>query len=144
MNRPTLWACKADHEEPPSVTPFSFWFAGRWPPLALTHEGKPSTMQIVQEVDPHRQLRSLYRSLLEQENRFHEFKQLLALYPDVMPDSEPSDAAAIREQLNERIRSWTGERFDGLSVMQVLLWRSIVVEERFNIALAPWKEANGY
>jgi hypothetical protein len=101
-------------------------------------------MQIVQEIDSHRQLRSLYRSLLEQENRYHEFKQLLALYPDVTPDGEPADAAAIREQLNERIRNWTGERFDGLSVMQVLLWRSIVVEERFNIALAPWKEANSY
>jgi hypothetical protein len=28
--------------------------------------------------------------------------------------------------------------------MQMLLWRSIIVEERFNVALAPWKEANGY
>ena|SRR5260221_3088298 len=95
--------------------------------------------------DVHAQLRALYRSLLEDEERFHEFKQLLSLYPTEPPESgERAEAAAIREQLNERIREWVGDRFDGLSAMQLLLWRSIVVEERFNVALSPWKEANYY
>jgi len=31
--------------------------------------------------DPHVQLRRLYTSLLEEQNRFDEFKQLLSLYP---------------------------------------------------------------
>jgi hypothetical protein len=34
--------------------------------------------------------------------------------------------------------------FDGLSATQVVLWRSIVVEERINVALSPWKESNFY
>ena len=45
---------------------------------------------------------------------------------------------------NERIDEWVGGGFDGLSAAQVLLWRSIVVEERINVALSPWKESNGY
>ncbi len=95
--------------------------------------------------DPHTQLRALYRSLLESEENFHEFKQLLSLYPtaDSHSDEQP-EAAAVREQLNERIRQWVGGQFDGLSAVQLLLWRSIVVEERFNVTLSPWKEANVY
>lgn len=97
--------------------------------------------------DPHAQLRSLYMSLLEEQSRFDEFKQLLALYTGVAPDEldhEPAEAADVRSRLNERIRQWIGGSFDGLSAAQVLQWRAIVVEERFNVALSPWKEANGY
>jgi hypothetical protein len=103
-------------------------------------------MQSIQTAgDSHAELRALYRSLLEREDRYHEFKQLLALYPRNPPEvGEQADAAAIREQLNERIREWLGGSFEGLSAMQLLLWRSIVVEERFNVALSPWKEANFY
>jgi hypothetical protein len=95
--------------------------------------------------DSHNELRALYRSLLESEDHFHEFKQLLALYPSATsPTEEQAEAAAVREQLNERIRQWLGGSFEGLSAMQLLLWRSIVVEERFNVALSPWKETNCY
>jgi hypothetical protein len=97
------------------------------------------------ESDTHSQLRALYRSLLEDEERFHEFKHLLSLYPQNIPETgEPTDAATIRKELNDRIRDWVGGRFEGLNAMQVRLWRSIVVEERFNVALSPWKEANVY
>jgi hypothetical protein len=100
---------------------------------------------ISHEYDSHSNLRALYRSLLDHEDRFHEFKQLLALYPTESADTgEGEEAAAVRAQLNSRLRDWVGERFEGLSAMQVLLWRSIVVEERFNVALSPWKEANAY
>jgi len=95
--------------------------------------------------DSHQQLRDLYRALLENEEHYHEFKQLLAAYPlaeGVV--AEPSEAAQLREQLNARIRAWVEGDFEGLSAMQVALWRSIIIEERFNVALAPWKEANGY
>src|SRR5690349_5073422 len=93
--------------------------------------------------DPHTQLRALYLSLLTHQERFDEFKQLLALY-EVAPepdDVEPEDAAKIRTRLNERIRAWVGGRFDGLSGAQVLQWRAIVVEERLNVSLSPWKES---
>jgi hypothetical protein len=103
-------------------------------------------MQPVQTaVDSHAQLRALYRSLLDREERFHEFKELLSHYQSKPGEGEePAEAAAIREQLNGRIREWVGGNFDGLSAMQLMLWRSIVVEERFNVALSPWKEANWY
>jgi hypothetical protein len=96
--------------------------------------------------DPHAQLRALYLSLLTHQEHFDEFKQLLALY-DAVPDGldrEPVDAAAVRERLNDRIRSWVGSRFEGLSAAQVLQWRAIVVEERLNVSLSPWKESNVY
>jgi hypothetical protein len=95
--------------------------------------------------DPHLQLRRLYTSLLEEQNRFDEFKQLLALYPVPSEESEESaDASLVRDKLNARINDWVGGGFEGLSVAQVLLWRSIVVEERINVALSPWKESNYY
>jgi len=100
--------------------------------------------------DPHAQLRALYASLLTHQEHFDEFKQLLALYevtPEVM-DQEPPGALQVRRQLNERIREWVGAgahpRFEGLSAAQVLQWRAIVVEERLNVSLSPWKESNLY
>jgi hypothetical protein len=96
--------------------------------------------------DPHDQLRRLYRSLLEEQNRFDEFKQLLALYPtaDVDSDIESEPAKATRAKLNARISEWLNGDFDGLSAAQVVLWKSIVVEERINVALSPWRESNAY
>ncbi len=97
-------------------------------------------------IDPHAQLRSLYLSLLERQDHFDEFKQLLALYPPSVRESgvESDEAKGIRMKLNDRIRTWVGGAFEGLSVTQVLQWRGIVVEERFNISLSPWKESNCY
>jgi hypothetical protein len=97
-------------------------------------------------VDPHAQIRALYISLCTHQEHFDEFKQLLALYsvaPEVM-DREPADAVEVRRRLNDRIRAWVGGRFEGLSAAQVLQWRAIVVEERFNVSLSPWKESNAY
>ncbi len=97
-------------------------------------------------LDPHAELRSLYMSLLTRQENFDEFKQLLALYPAVPSDheDEPLAAAQIRQQLNQRIREWTGMPFSGLSSSQIQMWRAIVVEERINVALSPWKESNCY
>ena len=96
-----------------------------------------------QHRDPHMQLRALYRSLLERQSNFDEFKQLLSLYPDSVSDidSESEEAAYIRARLNFRISEWVDGEFDGLSVDQVLQWRNIVVEERFNVTLSPLKES---
>jgi len=94
--------------------------------------------------DPHVQLRRLYTSLLEEQSRFDEFKQLLALYPASDGDEESPEAQAVRAKLNARISDWLCGHFDGLSAAQVVLWRSIVVEERINVALSPWKESNLY
>jgi len=97
-----------------------------------------------QHRDPHDQIRALYRSLLERQSNFDEFKQLLSLYPPSVSDTapEPEEAAHIRARLNFRISEWVDGNFDGLSVLQVLQWRNIVVEERFNIALSPWRESS--
>ncbi len=92
--------------------------------------------------DPHTQLRRLYTSLLEEQQRFDEFKQLLALYPVAQTDEESLEARNIRARLNARINEWVSGHFDGLSAAQVALWRSIVVEERINVALSAWRESN--
>ncbi len=96
--------------------------------------------------DPHVQLRVLYTQLLTSQERFDEFKQLLAAYPQIPTDAdlEPAEAAAVRSALNSRIREWTQTPFSGLSAAQVQMWRAIIVDERFNIALSPWKETNAY
>ena len=97
----------------------------------------------IQHRDARDQIRALYRSLLERQSNFDEFKQLLTLYPESVSDtaSESEEAAYIRARLNFRIAEWVDGEFDGLSVMQVLQWRNIVVEERFNVALSPLKES---
>lgn len=101
----------------------------------------PSTLKH----DPHAHLRALYQSLLTRQDRFDEFKQLLALYPvESDGDDETAEAADVRGRLNQRISEWVGAPFAGLSATQVGLWRSIVVEERINVALSPWKESNAY
>ena len=95
---------------------------------------------------PHSQLRALYQALLSSQEYFDEFKRMLQLYT-VDPrdlDDEPMEAAAVRQKLNDRIRAWVGNQFVGLSATQMLQWRAIVVEERFNVSLSPWKESNGY
>jgi len=94
--------------------------------------------------DPHVQLRRLYISLLEDQNRFDEFKQLLAMYPTEDVTEEREDARRVRAQLNARIAEWVCGEFEGLSAAQVVLWRSIVVDERINVAISPWKESNMY
>jgi hypothetical protein len=94
-------------------------------------------------IDTHTQLRQLYRALLNNQENFDEFKQMLSRYPHVDGDVEPAYAAGVRDELNERIRDWLGN-FEGLSAKQVLLWRTIVVDERINVALSPWKESNLY
>lgn len=101
---------------------------------------------ILNAADPHTQMRALYLSLLTRQENFDEFKQLLALYelPAGDLDAEPEGPAAVRSRLNARIRAWVGSRFDGLSAAQVLQWRAIVVEERLNVSLSPWKESNVY
>jgi hypothetical protein len=96
--------------------------------------------------DPHAEIRSLYISLLKHQEHFDEFKQLLTLYvvEPACSDAEPADAVTVRDRLNERIRVWVGGPFRGLSAAQVMQWRAIVVEERLNVALSPWKESNFY
>jgi hypothetical protein len=102
-------------------------------------------MTLQANFDPHMQLRALYQALLTNQDCFDEFKRLLQLYDfDPMTDEEPAEAAAVRQRLNDRIRGWVGGEFDGLSARQTLQWRAIIVEERFNVSLSPWKEANGY
>ena len=94
--------------------------------------------------DPDAQLRSLYRALCTNHDHFDEFRRLLALYevdPD-QADNEPEQAAEIRASLNDRIREWLNGDFDGLNAGQALLWRAILVEERFNVALSPSNESN--
>jgi hypothetical protein len=94
--------------------------------------------------DPNSQIRALYRSLLERQSNFDEFKTLLALYPASLPPNgqETAEAMIVRAKLNSRISEWLGDPFDALTAEQLLQWRAIVVEERFNNVLSPWNESN--
>ena len=96
--------------------------------------------------DVHAQLRALYQLLLEDQERFEEFRELLASYPATLaPDQpEPPAATEVRERLNRRIREWTQGSHPGLTAQHMVLWRGIVVDERVNIALSPWRESNSY
>jgi hypothetical protein len=112
-------------------------------------DGNAALALVEDELEPsdrHEQLRQLYLALLTRQERFDEFKQLLSAYPAAasIEDAEPEEAHAARVKLNERISEWIGGPFEGLSVSELLLWRVIVVEERFNVALSPWKESNSY
>ena len=84
--------------------------------------------------DPSIQLRALYMALLRSQNRFDEFKYLLALYHPNGVDlsgAETQKAAELRRRLNDRIEEWVGMEIDALEPMQVLQWRAIVVEGRY-------------
>ncbi len=94
--------------------------------------------------DSHANLRALYQTLLSHQDHFDEFKRLLSLYSAESGVSETDEAHDVRERLNMRIRDWIGGGFEGLSVIQMLQWRAIVVDERLNVALSPWKESNIY
>ena len=102
-------------------------------------------MSMTTVTDPHAQLRALYTSLLSHQEYFDEFKRLLTMYV-VEPGQaeETQEAADARHRLNERVRAWTGRYHDGLTVQQIVAWRAILVEERINVALSPWKESNWY
>jgi len=104
----------------------------------------PPSSQAAQ--DQHAQLRALYVALLEHQEYFDEFKHLLSLYamPSEQSDEEPTECARVRSVLNGKIRSWLTGAFTDLSVAQVLQWRAIVVEERLNVSISPWKESNVY
>jgi hypothetical protein len=95
-------------------------------------------------IDSHAQLRALYNSLQEKHERFDEFKAALAAYEAKPDDDEPEEAFIVRQRLNERIRTWVSCTFDGLTPTQMVLWRRIIIEERYNVALSPWKESNAY
>lgn len=104
-----------------------------------------STLQISHE--PQAQLRGLYCALLESQEHFDEFKQLLALYPvpaEPVVEEETADAARVRATLNAKLRSWVAGPFADLSASQVLQWRAIVVDERLNVSVSPWKESSAY
>lgn len=103
-------------------------------------------MTLQSTVDPHAQLRALYQALLANQERFDEFKRLLQLY-DFDPrlvEEEPQEAAEVRHRLNDRISTWICGAFGGLTPTQTFQWRAIIVEERFNVSLSPWKESNTY
>ncbi len=96
--------------------------------------------------ESHEQLRSLYQALLSSQDCYDEFKRLLQLYEleEEEDEDEPSGAAAVRQKLNDRIRAWIGGSFYGLSATEVLQWRAIVVEGRYNVSRASWRESSGY
>jgi hypothetical protein len=83
-------------------------------------------------------------ALLMRQERFDEFKQLLALYPKPGHGElgESPEASAIRSRLNERIAQWIGSAFTGLAAHQVLIWRAVLVEEQWGLSLASTLECH--
>jgi hypothetical protein len=101
------------------------------------------TLQAASE--SHEQLHALYQALLSSQDCFDEFKRLLQLYEMDPHEEEPADAAAVRQRLNDRIRAWVDGPFEGLSSPEVLQWRAIIVEEKFNVVRSTWREStSGY
>ena len=88
------------------------------------------------------QLQALYLALLMRQERFDEFKQLLALYPKPSEEQggESPEASAIRLKLNDRISQWIGSAFTGLAAHQVLVWRAVLVEEQWGVSLSSMLE----
>jgi hypothetical protein len=80
---------------------------------------------------PHDRFWSLYRTLLTRRAHFEEFKHLLAMYPPSSPrlGAESADAEFVRSYLNSRIVEWVGEDFRELSIIELLEWRTVVVDE---------------
>ena len=103
-------------------------------------------MSTLIQIDTREQLRSLYMSLVTRQDRFDEMKDLLATYPDPEPGADVESEAAyrVREEINERMREWTRTAGGGLSPLQVLGLRDMMVSQRLFLALSPWKEANTY
>src|SRR4051812_3675360 len=80
----------------------------------------------------HAQVRGLYRSLLESQSHFDEFKGFLIRYPTAsFGGDETKGAASVRAQLNARIAAWLGGDFDGLSAGVVRQWRDVVLADEF-------------
>jgi hypothetical protein len=100
-------------------------------------------MDTLIHTEPQARLRSLCRALVSKPENIYEFKRLLGQYPpDCHDDTEPPDAAKVREQLGQCVRAWTGQPFEGFTVAQVQMWRAIVLEGRMNIAQSLWSERN--
>lgn len=83
------------------------------------------------------QFRGLYDCLLASRAHFDEFKHLLSLYPDARDPGTPESerAAAVRLCMRDRIRAWTGTRFEGPTPEQLRTWRAIVVERSVEVSL---------
>jgi hypothetical protein len=94
----------------------------------------------VKDSDPIALLSALYVSLLRSDERSHEFRSLLALYPASLGGRESREAARVRCELNARVRSWLDAPSVTLSVAAVLLWRTILVEGRVDTE----KRSNAY
>lgn len=91
------------------------------------------------EIEPerHAQLRALYQFLLHGEERYDRFKELLSMYPPDLVQHDAQHCALLTGELvNATLRDWVGERFQALSAADLLLWRAIVVEERFTLPAA--------
>jgi hypothetical protein len=114
--------------------------------IVTTNTTTSATAALPLAHDPHAQLRALYIALLEHQEYFDEFKHLLSCYPlpQEQLDEEPAESARVRSVLNGKIRSWLACPFNDLSVSQVLQWRAILVDERLNVSISPWKESNVY
>jgi hypothetical protein len=119
-----------------------------WRAISRATANRSNPMQTPTEAnvfDPHFQLRELYKTLIEHQDLFDEFRQLIASYPRIDDENEePSEARVLREVVTRRVRTWTGLPVSHFSPMQMLLWRNLIVDERINVAIAPWKESNMY
>ena len=95
-------------------------------------------------VDPVRQHRD-WLALVEVTGPFLSLPVLRETWPTL----EPIDSVE-RDTLRRAHGAWRDDVTTGhhqgadLSVVQVLQWRAIVVDERLNVSISPWKESNIY
>lgn len=94
--------------------------------------------------DQHYQLRALYKVLCRKQSEFDEFRMIMACYRVDDVAMEPPEARVLRDMATQRAREWTGLPIRYFSPFQMLQWRKLLVEDRENIAICPWKESNLY
>jgi hypothetical protein len=92
--------------------------------------------------EPQGQIQSLYQTLVSRQENVTEFRLLLAEYPPNCEEgTEPPAAIAVRQKLDQCVRDWTRQPFDGFTVAQIQMWRAIVIDRRIAIAVSSWNDS---
>ena len=90
--------------------------------------------------EPQEQIRSLFQTLVSRQENVDQFRLLLSQYPPNCEEgTEPPAAIEARLKLDQCVRDWTRQPFDGFTVAQIQMWRAIVIDRRIAVPLS-WSD----